>query len=84
MMHRKSAILGSGAFGEVYKGVWDSPYGPQDVAVKLLQQKSDPSERIKFLREATIMNQFRHPNVVRLIGAVTLSDPVGTSDRVYG
>ena len=76
MPYRKDDILGAGEFGEVYRGVWDSPYGPQDVAIKLLRTNSDSSEKTKFLQEAAIMGQFRHSNIVRLIGAVTLSEPV--------
>ena len=73
---RKDNILGAGEFGEVYRGVWDSPYGPQDVAIKLLRTNPDSSEKTKFLQEAAIMGQFRHPNIVLFIGAVTLSEPV--------
>ena len=33
-------------------------------------------ESVKFLQEAAIMGQFRHPNIVRLHGVVTMGEPV--------
>ena len=34
------------------------------------------ADKVRFLQEAAIMGQFRHPNIVRLFGVVTVSDPV--------
>jgi len=31
---------------------------------------------VKFLQEAAISGQFRHPNVVKLLGVVTVGEPV--------
>ena len=74
-MYNSSRItesLGSGQFGAVHKGVWqsspDSP--PLDVAIKTLKQSSNESDRVKFLQEGAIMGQFRHPNIVKLHGVV--------------
>ena len=71
--------LGSGQFGTVEKGVWESPRGEEEVAIKLLQSGASDEDRVKFLQEAAIMGQFRHPNVVKLHGVVTLGDPVRPS-----
>jgi serine/threonine protein kinase len=68
--------LGSGEFGVVYKGVWLSPSGDVDVAVKTLKEGSGKEDRVKFLQEAAIMGQFKHPNVVELYGVVTQGEPV--------
>ena len=68
--------LGSGQFGEVSKGIWQSPMGAMDVAVKQLQSGASEEEKIKFLQEAAINGQFRHPNVVQLMGVVTVGEPV--------
>ena len=68
--------LGSGQFGWVDKGVWQSPEGPVDVAIKTLKVESSDKERVKFLQEAAIMGQFHHPNIVQLIGVVTMGEPV--------
>ena len=63
--------LGSGQFGAVSKGIWQSPMGAMDVAVKQLQPGASEEEKVKFLQEAAINGQFRHPNVVKLMGVVT-------------
>ena len=68
--------LGSGQFGTVNKGVWQSPKGPLDVAVKQLQPEASEEEKVKFLQEAAINGQFRHPNIVKLMGVVTTGEPV--------
>ena len=72
-------MLGHGEFGEVHRGVWDSNYGSQEVAIKMLKPGSGESDQTRFLQEAAIMAQFRHPNIVRMFGAVTLSEPVSTN-----
>jgi len=33
-------------------------------------------DKVRFLQEAAIMGQFRHPNIVRLYGVVTVHEPV--------
>ena len=71
-----STPLGSGQFGMVSQGVWSSPSGPVNVAVKTLKPRSSETDKVKFLQEAAINGQFRHPNVVKLIGVVTSDQPV--------
>ena len=56
--------------------MWSSPVGPVDVAIKTLKNTSDEQEKVKFLQEAAIMGQFRHPNIVKLHGMVTVGEPV--------
>ena len=46
------------------------------VAVKALKEGSVEEDRVKFLQEAVIMVQFRHPNVIKVHGVVTVDDPV--------
>ena len=58
------------------KGIWQSPVGALDVAVKQLQPGASEVANIKFLQEAAINGQFRHPNVVQLMGVVTDEGPV--------
>ena len=48
-----------------------------EVAVKTLNPEAPDSSETKFLREAAIMGQFLHPNVVKLLGVVTVGEPVG-------
>lgn len=74
--HRITEHLGSGQFGTVNKGLWHSPMGSLEIAVKMLQSTATEEGRVKFLQEAAIMGQFRHPNVVKLHGVVTVGKPV--------
>ncbi len=70
--------IGEGNFGTVHKGLWKVPEGVLDVAVKTLNlnPKSLDDNEIKFLKEAAIMGQFIHTNVVKLLGVVTVGEPV--------
>lgn len=58
--------IGKGSFGEVYLG----HYLGTDVAVKkILANKITPEFTGEFAREAALMRDLRHPNVVQFIGA---------------
>ena len=70
--------LGSGQFGTVNKGVWQLPGSAVEVAIKTLKPGSDEMDQVKFLQEAAIMGQFKHPNVIKLYGVVTVGEPVST------
>ncbi len=77
MIHRLGDLLGSGQFGIVYKGVLTSDGGSEvEVAVKTLKEGSGEEERVKFLQEAAIMGQFKHSNVLKMYGVVTIGEPV--------
>ena len=56
--------------------------GGMDVAVKQLQPGASEEEKVKFLQEAAINGQFRHPNVVKLMGVVTTGEPVIKSSLI--
>lgn len=75
-LHRLDQLLGSGQFGEVFQGVWQSSDGDIPVAVKTLKESCDQQEQIKFLQEAAIMSQFKHDNVVTMHGSITVGEPV--------
>ena len=47
-----------------------------EVAVKQLRPGATEEEAVKFLQEAAINGQFRHPNVVKLMGVVTTGEQV--------
>ena len=69
--------LGSGQFGTVYRGTWQSSEGCKEVAIKELHSKALEEDQARFLREAAINGQFNgHPNVVYLYGVVTVETPV--------
>ena len=71
-----STMLGSGNFGVVMKGTWDSPNGSVPVALKTVKQGASEEEKIKFLQEGAIMGQFHHPNIIQMHGVVTMDEPV--------
>ena len=64
--------LGSGAFGLVSLAEW----ADRHVAVKTLNSEASKDERITFLQEATVMSQFAHENVIKLL-AIIKQEPVG-------
>ena len=76
ILNRTTEHLGSGHFGNVDQGLWQSPAGVIEVAIKTLKQGSDENDKVKFLQEAAINGQFRHENVVKLHGVVTVGEPV--------
>ncbi|KAM8904491.1 protein-tyrosine kinase 2-beta-like isoform 2-T3 [Spinachia spinachia] len=68
-------ILGEGFFGEVHDGVYQSPAGERIcVAIKTCKDFSAEVKE-KFLSEADLMKNLRHPHIVRLIGVIE-DDPV--------
>ena len=73
---RLSEELGSGQFGQVYKGLWKFSGCTMEIAVKTLKPNTAEEDTVKFLQEAAIMGQFSHPNVVKLHGVVTMGEPV--------
>ena len=81
-MYRVQGHLGSGQFGNVEEGVWRFENQNMRVALKTLNQNSTPKNRLKFLQEAAIMAQFRHPNVVLLYGIISNSGPVSCGYRL--
>ena len=76
VLRRIAKHLGSGQFGTVTQGIWHSPYGSIDVAIKTLNDNTSEEDKVKFLQEAAIMGQFHHPNIVKLYGVVTDREPV--------
>ncbi|XP_067896708.1 ephrin type-A receptor 6 [Heterodontus francisci] len=74
---RIERVIGAGEFGEVCSGRLKTP-GKREipVAIKTLKGGYMDRQRRDFLREASIMGQFDHPNIIRLEGVVTKSRPV--------
>ena len=62
--------LGLGEFGIVTLGVLSRAQGDIEVAVKTLNADASDKDKLRFLREATIMSQFDHQNVIKLHGVV--------------
>jgi eukaryotic-like serine/threonine-protein kinase len=64
---RIESILGSGAMGVVYRGTNEKT--KREAAVKVVNGEYAPGGKIRdrFEREAEILQQFRHPNIVRFL-----------------
>ena len=69
--------LGEGAFGKVYQGELMGIIGPGAslVAIKTLKPGANQKPRNDFQREADLMTDLRHPNIVCLIGVSFQEDP---------
>jgi serine/threonine protein kinase len=65
--YRIESILGSGAMGVVYRGTNEKT--GREAAVKVVSGDYAPGGKIRdrFEREAEILQQFRHPNIVRFL-----------------
>ncbi|XP_063062834.1 epidermal growth factor receptor-like isoform X2 [Engraulis encrasicolus] len=74
---RKIKVLGSGAFGTVYKGLWvpEGEHVKIPVAIKELREVSSPKANKEILDEAYLMASVEHPHVCRLLG-ICLTSPV--------
>ncbi|XP_029165112.1 LOW QUALITY PROTEIN: proto-oncogene tyrosine-protein kinase ROS-like [Nylanderia fulva] len=69
-------FLGSGAFGQVFRGTLKN-FERSDttpVAIKMLKENGSSKEKKEFLREAKFMNYFRHKHVLRLLGICVDAD----------
>lgn len=66
----RASFLGSGAFGEVYKGfVRNVGNEPETrVAIKTLRKGATEQEKAEFLQEAQLMSNFKHKHILSLIG----------------
>uniref|UniRef100_A0A3P9HEJ2 Receptor protein-tyrosine kinase n=1 Tax=Oryzias latipes TaxID=8090 RepID=A0A3P9HEJ2_ORYLA len=84
---KKVRVLGSGAFGTVFKGLW-VPEGENvriPVAIKVLREATSPKANQEVLDEAYVMASVDHPHVCRLLGiCLTSSVQLVTQLMPYG
>ena len=65
----------SGQFGVVYRAVYHTEKGDIPIAIKTLKEAANSDMKVAFMREAAILAQFQHPNVLRMIGVLTTQQP---------
>ena len=74
--------MGSGQFATVHRGVWRNPDDGSSpfkrVAVKCLKGGANEEQQICFLREAAIMGQFEHLNILQIL-AITYDEDMKVS-----
>ncbi|KAH3732175.1 leucine-zipper-like transcriptional regulator 1 [Pelomyxa schiedti] len=72
-MHLKdvvpTAILGQGAHGAVYSGVWQ---GTTPVALKMIKSNTER----EFMQEFSVLKGLRHPNLIQFLGVFTPDTPL--------
>ena len=61
--------------------MWKDGTRSVPVAVKLLKEGASEIDKVKFLQEAAIMAQFKHPNVVSLYGVVSKDQSVHSKNK---
>ncbi|XP_067839673.1 muscle, skeletal receptor tyrosine-protein kinase [Heptranchias perlo] len=71
--------IGEGAFGRVFQA--RAPQLLQQetstmVAVKMLKEEASPDMQADFQREAALMAEFDHPNIVKLLGVCAVGKPM--------
>ncbi|XP_053196527.1 muscle, skeletal receptor tyrosine-protein kinase [Scomber japonicus] len=71
--------IGEGAFGRVFQARAPSLLPMESftmVAVKMLKEEASADMQNDFQREAALMAQFDHPNIVRLLGVCAVGKPM--------
>lgn len=71
--------LGQGAFGRVFQAKAPGLIAGEDftlVAVKMLKDEASQDLQLDFEREAMLLAEFDHPNIVKLLGVCALGRPM--------
>jgi hypothetical protein len=67
---RLGKVIGKGEFGKVHQTLWMCSPTPVKCAGKTMTATGSKGAMLSFLKEAAIMGQFNHVNVIQLIGVV--------------
>lgn len=71
--------LGQGAFGRVFQAKAPGLIADEDftlVAVKMLKDDASQDMQLDFEREACLLAEFDHPNIVKLLGVCAIGKPM--------
>ncbi|EDV23401.1 uncharacterized protein TRIADDRAFT_50482 [Trichoplax adhaerens] len=68
---KKIRLLGRGAFGEVWEGIWNN-----SVSVAIKSMKEGTMSKAAFLEEAAIMKKLSHPKLVQLYAVCSMEEPI--------
>ncbi|XP_067886737.1 muscle, skeletal receptor tyrosine-protein kinase [Heterodontus francisci] len=71
--------IGEGAFGRVFQARAPQLLEQETstmVAVKMLKEEASPDMQADFQREAALMAEFDHPNIVKLLGVCAIGKPM--------
>uniref|UniRef100_A0A182JSW9 receptor protein-tyrosine kinase n=1 Tax=Anopheles christyi TaxID=43041 RepID=A0A182JSW9_9DIPT len=71
--------LGQGAFGRVFQAKAPGLVAGEDftlVAVKMLKDEASQDLQVDFEREACLLAEFDHPNIVKLLGVCAIGRPM--------
>lgn len=71
--------LGQGAFGRVFQAKAPGLIDDEDftlVAVKMLKDDASQDMQVDFEREACLLSEFDHPNIVKLLGVCAVGRPM--------
>ncbi|MBN3297786.1 MUSK kinase, partial [Amia calva] len=71
--------IGEGAFGRVFQARAPGLLSLEPftmVAVKMLKEEASPDMQADFQREAALMAEFDHPNIVKLLGVCAVGKPM--------
>ncbi|CAG9840213.1 unnamed protein product [Diabrotica balteata] len=83
---RRANVLGYGAFGKVYQGVWNlegENSAKIPVAIKVLREDTGANTSKDFLDEAYIMATVDHPNLLQLLGVCMTSQMMLVTQLMY-
>ncbi|CAF4352643.1 unnamed protein product, partial [Adineta steineri] len=71
----KLEVIGKGHFGEVVRAEYRGEY----VAVKILHPSTtdrNTEDRKNFIKEALLLQQYKHKNIVKFLGIAAIRDPL--------
>lgn len=71
--------IGQGAFGRVFQAKAPGLIPDEDftnVAVKMLKEEASQDLLVDFEREACLLAEFNHPNIVKLLGVCAIGHPM--------